>query len=86
MKDRRWERWREELVDKLEALHMLAVEADAYLSAVEVIYSDTSWPTDKDPDRRRALNRMSCFVNELNHKLDDLLRESQEAVQLAMKR
>ena len=52
MKDRRWERWREELVEKLEALHMLAVEADALQSAFEVIYGETSGPTDKD--RRRC--------------------------------
>ena len=87
MKTRRnWERWREELVEKLEAVHMLAVEADAFLSGFEAIDGDTSWPTDKDPERRRALNRMSCFVDELNKRLDDLLRESQEAVQFAMKR
>ena len=86
MKDRRWEQWREQLVEKLEALHMLAVEADAFQSAFEAIYGDTSWPTDRDPERRRALNRMSCFVDQLREVLDDLLRESQEVVVLAMKR
>lgn len=86
MKSRSRKRWREELIDKLEALHMLAVEADAYQSAFEAIYGDTAWPTDRDPDRRRALNRMSCFVELLNQRIDDLLRESHEAVELAMKR
>jgi len=83
---RNLKQWQELLVEKLEAVHMLAVEADAFHSAFEAIYGDTSWPTDKDPERRRALNRMSCFVDELNKRLDDLVRESQEAVQLAMKR
>ena len=86
MKDRRWEQWREQLVEKLEALHMLAVEADAFQSAFEGVYGNTSWPTDRDLERRRALNRMSCFVDQLREVLDDLLRESQEAVVLAMKR
>jgi hypothetical protein len=83
MKDRRWH---DELVEKLEALYMLAVEADAFESAFEAIYRDTSWPTDGDPERRRELNRMSCFVDGLNEKLDDLLHLAQEAVQLAMRR
>jgi hypothetical protein len=86
MNDRRWERWHEELVEKLEALHMLCVEAEAFQSAFETIYGDTSWPTDRDPERRRALNRMSCFVEQVNEKLDTLVHASQEAVQLAMKR
>lgn len=33
-----------------------------------------------------VLNRMSCFVDQLREVLDDLLRESQEVVVLAMKR
>jgi hypothetical protein len=86
MKKRRWRRCREELIGKLEALHMLAVEADAFQSAFEAIYGETSWPTDRDPDRRRALNRMSCFVELLRARLDELLRASQEAVEFAMKR
>jgi hypothetical protein len=65
---------------------MRVVEADAFQSAFETIYGDTSWPTDGDPERQRALNRMACFVEQLNQKLDELLRESQEAVQFAMKR
>jgi hypothetical protein len=86
MKDRRWKAWREDLVAKLEGLHMLAVEADAFQSAFETIYGNTSWPTDGDPDRRRALNRMACFVEQLNHKIGELLRESHVAVELVMKR
>jgi len=65
---------------------MLVVEADAYQSAFEAIYGDTSWPTDGDPERRRALNRMSCFVELLNQRIEDLLRESREVIHLAMKR
>jgi hypothetical protein len=86
MKSRSWTRWRDELVEKLEAVHMLAVEADAFQSAFEVIYAETSWSIDRDPDRRRALNRMSCFVEQLRERLDELLRDSQEAVEFAMKR
>ncbi len=84
MKDRRKNRRRrrEELIDKLEAIHLLVVDADAYQSAFEAIYGDTSWLTDGDPDRRRARNRMSCFVELLNQTLDDLLRESRETVEL----
>jgi len=65
---------------------MLAVEADAFQSAFDVIYSNTSWPTDGDPERRRALNRMACFVEQLREHLDELLRDSQDAVEFAMKR
>lgn len=82
---RKWERWREELVEKLEALHMRTVEADAFQGAFEAVYGDTSWSSDGDPERRRALNRMSCYVDQLRETLDALLHESQEAVVL-MKR
>lgn len=80
------EQWRAELVDRLEALHILAVEIDAFHAAFELVYGETSWPSDGDPERRRALNRMSCFVDQVREGLDDLLRESQDVVELAMQR
>ena len=85
-RERSYKAWRDELLEKLEAVHMLAVEADAFQSAFEAVYGETSWPSDGDPERRRALNRLSCFSDELNKRLDALLRESQEAVEFAMKR
>lgn len=86
MKTRSWQRWREELLEKLEAVHMLAVEAEAFHSAFEAVHSSTPWPSDGDPERRRVLNRLGCFSEELSKRIDALLRESQEAVELAMKR
>lgn len=84
---KRWEiQWREELIERLERLHNLVIDADAFQSAFEAVYWETAWPTDKDPERRRALNRMSCFVSQLRIVLDDLLRESRAAVTLVMKR
>lgn len=83
---RNLEKWNEALIEKLEALHMLAVEADAFQSAFEAVYRETSWPSDGDPERRRTMNRLGCFAEELNQRLDALLHESQEAVELAMKR
>lgn len=77
---------REELIDKLEALHNLVIDADAFQSAFQTVYEDTAWPRDKDPKRRRALNRMSCFVSQLRIVLDDLLRESRAVVTLVVKR
>jgi hypothetical protein len=85
MKTLSWEQWRHSLVEKLEALHMLTVEAEAFHSAFNAIYSTTTWPTEGDPERRRALNRMGCFLDELNSKLDALIRDSQEVVKLAMR-
>jgi hypothetical protein len=85
-KSQSWKEWHDELTEKLEAVHNLAVEADAFHGAFEAIYGDTAWPSDGDPERRRALNRMSCFVDQLTETLDALLRESQEAVEIAMKR
>lgn len=84
--DPEWERWRQELLDKLEAIHMRAVEADAFHSAVEAVYNETEWPSDGDPERRRARNRLACFSEELSRRLDALLCESREAVELAMRR
>lgn len=83
---RRGEQQREELVTKLEALHQLTVEADAFHAAFETIYGETSWPSNKDPERRRALNRMSCHVDQLRVTIDALLHESKEVVEMAMKR
>ena len=80
------EQWRVELVERLEELHMLAVEIDAFQAAFETVYGETSWPSDGDPERRRALNRMSCFVEQVRAGLDDLLRASLEVVELAMRR
>lgn len=79
-----WE-WRATLVERLEAMHVLILDADAFQSAFEAIYGETSWPTDGDPERRRALNRMSCFVSQLTAVLDALLKESREIVSLAVK-
>lgn len=81
-----WEQWRQELVERLEAVHMLAVEIDAFQSAFEAVYGETSWPSEGDPERRRALNRMSCFTDQARQGLDDLLRDSLEAVEFAMRR
>lgn len=67
-------------------LHNLVIDADAFQSAFEAVYGETAWPTDKDPERRRALNRMSSFVSQLRDVLDDLLHESRAAVTLVMKR
>lgn len=78
--------WRAELIEKLEALHMLTVEADAFHSAFETVYGETSWPSNGDPERRRALNRMSCFSDELNRRIDALLRDSQEVVEFTLQR
>ena len=78
--------WRAELIDRLEALHMLAVEIDAFQAAFELVYGEASWSSDGDPERRRARNRMSCFVDQVREGLDDLLRESQESVEFVMKR
>lgn len=78
--------WHEELIERLETLHNLVIDADAFQSAFEAVYGETAWPTDKDPERRRALNRMSCFVSQLRIVLDDLLCESRAAVTLVMKR
>lgn len=78
--------WREMLLEKLEAVHNLAVEADAFHSAFELVYGETSWPSKGDPERRRALNRLGCFSEEVGKRIEALLRESQEAVELAMKR
>ncbi len=81
-----WTQWRKDLVEKLEAVHMLAIEADAFQSALEAVSADMPWPSDGDPERRRVLNRLGCFTVELNERLDALLRESREAVELAMQR
>ena len=81
-----WEPWRIELVDRLESLHMLVVEIEAFQAAFESVYGETSWPSDGDPERRRALNRMSCFVDQVRQGLDDLLDEFKEVIELAMKR
>lgn len=78
--------WREELIERLETLHNLVIDADAFHSAFEAVYGETAWPTNKDPERRRALNRMSCFVSQLRNVLDDLLGESRAAVTLVVKR
>lgn len=78
--------WRDELIEKLERVNNLAIDADTFLSAFEAVYGETTWPRGNDPDRRRALNRMSCFVAQLRSVLDELLRESQLAVKLAMRR
>lgn len=86
MKDSRQPRWRQDLVEKLEAVHLLCAEADAFYSAFEMFYGNTSWPTDRDPERRRALNRMSCFVEALSQTLDKLLLASNEAIELSMER
>jgi hypothetical protein len=86
MKAARRSRRREDLVEKLEALHQLCAQADAFHAAFEALYGETSWPTDGDPERRLALNRMSCFVDALSKTLTDLLRTSQEAVEFAIER
>ncbi len=78
--------WREKLVEKLEEVHNLAIEADAFHSAFETIYGETSWPSGGDPDRRRTLNHLGCLSTEVSNRIEALLRESQEAVELAMKR
>lgn len=78
--------WRGELVRKLETIHNLAVEADAYQSAFRTVYGETSWSSNGGPERRRALNRMSCYADQVSRKLDELLRESQAAVEFALKR
>lgn len=78
--------WRSDLVEKLEALHNLTVEADAFHSAFETIYGATVWPSNGDPDRRRALSRLGCLSTEVRKRIEALFRESREAVELAMKR
>ena len=78
--------WHEALVEKLEAVHNLAIEADTFHSAFELVYGETSWPSKGDPERRRALNRLGCYSTEVGNRIEELLRESQEAVELAMKR
>jgi hypothetical protein len=81
-----WEQWRLELIERLESLHMLTVEIEAFQAAFEAVYGETSWPSNGDPERRRALNRMSCFVDQVRAGIDDLVRESQEVVEFAMRR
>jgi hypothetical protein len=75
-----------DLLRELEALHLRIVEAEAFLSAFETVYGNTSWPTDGDPERRRDLNRMGCFLDRLGETLADLLTASNKAIELAMKR
>ena len=82
---RNLEHWRELLLEKLEAVHNLAVEA-AFHSAFETIYGETSWPSGGDPEWKRALNHLGCYSTEVGKRIEALLRESQEAVGLAMKR
>lgn len=78
--------WRERLVEKLEAVHNLAIEVDAFHTAFETTYSETPWPSGGDPERRRTLNHLGCLSTEVGMRIEALLRESQEAVELAMKR
>ena len=77
---------RHALVAKLEAVHMLAVEAEAFQSAVDDVYHRGLWSTEEDPDHRRDLNHMECFLEHLRETITQLLAESQEAVELAMRR
>lgn len=78
--------WHGDLMVKLEAVHNLAIEADAFHNSFETLYSDTSWPSNGDPDRRRVLNRLGCLSTEVSKRIEALIRESREAVEFAMKR
>jgi hypothetical protein len=72
------------LMAKLEAMHMLLVEAEAFQSAVDDVYHRGVWSAREDPDHWRDLNRLDCFLEHLGKTIARLLAESREAIGLAM--
>jgi hypothetical protein len=71
------------LVAKLESVHMLAIEAEAFWSAVDDVYHRGLWSGEHDAEHRRDLNHMECFLDHLRETINRLLAEAQEAVKLA---
>lgn len=78
--------WREELLRKLEAVHALAIEAEAFHTALDEFFSRGAGGITGDLERRRDLNRMTCFIDHLGKTISALLDESEEVVQLATSR
>lgn len=73
---------RGELMRRLEALNALVLRADAFQAAATQIFERVSWPAG-NAERRRDMNRISCYLDELSATIEELIAASREAVTFA---
>jgi len=86
MKKANREERRTELLQKLEALHVRMLNAEAFLHAVRDVHERAEWVANGNQESRRDRNRMGCYIEQLVVTVDHLLAKSRDAVEFATRR
>lgn len=73
------------LIERLEELHMTALEIDAFQSAFDDLFNRIEWPARGDQSRRRDLGRLGCYLERVNESIAALLSESRALLQVAVR-
>ena len=72
---------------RIEAMHLIVVEVDAYQSACEDLFRRLPWSSGGDAAQRRDLARLDCMLHQTRETITKLLGESkavsQEVVSMA---
>jgi hypothetical protein len=74
------------VIERLEALYLIVVEADAYQHACKETFRRLSWQSDGHPDCRRDINRIDCYFEQTSETISRLLIESDAALKAAIGR
>lgn len=73
-----------DLLERLETLHLIILEVDAYHSAFEDLFHRVRCDRGDDPTRRRDFNRLDCFVCLTSVTITRVLDESRATVRIAI--
>ena len=65
-----------EMIDRLEALHLMIIQAEAYQHACEETYRRLVLQCEIHEDSRRDINRIDCYFEQANDSFSKLLAES----------
>lgn len=71
-----------DVIDRLEALHMIALEIDAFQSVFDDLFNQVDWSSGES--RRRDLGRLGCYLERVNESVAALLDESRAVLRIAM--
>ena len=76
----------QDLLERLEALHLIILDIDAFYGACEEWFHRLPWKSSGDPALRRDLNRLDCFVHQTSVTIAKLVDESRATLRVAITR
>jgi hypothetical protein len=73
-----------DLIERLEALHLIVLEIDAYHGAFEDLFHRLPWKHGANLTRRRNANRLDCFVSLTSVTITRLVDYSRATIRVAI--